>query len=217
MADQKVTPPVVDDASKGNDPDKKPDNAAFDTSTIKDEDFSKVFEDNRLWKHDRFKKLNEKAKKADEMAESIKIQKQADLEKNKEWETLANDRKTENEKLQGQITAGKLNNAIQAEATKQGAVDSDAVLKLINKDSIKVTDNGIEGVAEAVKELLESKPFLVGSDDKSLGKGTNPPNSGDMAPKSFKASQLKDVKFFRENEEDIKKALRLGLIENDVS
>ena len=217
MADTKVTPPVENDDQKGNDPVKKPDAVTFDTSTLKDEDFSKIFEDERLWKHDRFKKLNEKAKKADELEEAAKLQKQTDLEKNKEWEKLAEERKLELEKVQGKYQSEKISNAIQIEATKQGAVDAETVLKLIDQSNIKITDDGIEGVTEAVKGLLESKPFLVGSDDKSLGNGTNPSNKGDSAPKRFKASQLKDVKFFREHEEDIKKALRLGLIENDVA
>lgn len=216
MADQKVTPPVENDAPKVTEP-VKTDPVAFDTSTIKDEDFAKIFEDERLWKHDRFKKLTSKASKVDEYEQKIKDQKTADLEKNKEWEKLAEDRKIELEKVQGKYQSEKISNSIQIEATKQGAVDTDAVLKLIDQSNIKITDDGIEGVAEAVKELLESKPFLVGSSDTTLGKGTNPPKDGDSAPKTFKASQLKDVKFFRENEEDIKKALKMGLIVNDVA
>ncbi len=142
MADPKVTPPADDKGEKGTDPDKKPDKTSFDPTTIKDEDFGKIFEDDRLWKHDRFKKLNEKAKKADELAEAVKLQKQADLEKNKEWEKLAETRKQENEKLQEQIKTGKIASAIQAEATKQGAVDTETVLKLINQKSISVTEDG---------------------------------------------------------------------------
>jgi hypothetical protein len=54
--------------------------------------------------------------------------------------------------------------AVVAQATKAGAVDPDAVLALLPKDSVTVGDDGqVTGVEDAIKALLESKPYLVGS------------------------------------------------------
>jgi len=54
--------------------------------------------------------------------------------------------------------------AVVAEATKAGAVDPDAVLALLAKDAVTVGDDGqVTGAEEAVKALLEAKPYLVGS------------------------------------------------------
>lgn len=205
-----------DNADKGTEPDKT-DNTAFDPSAISDDDFAKIFEDNRLWKHDRFKKLNSKAKRADELESQIEKQKQQDLEKNQEWEKLAKEREQEVERLKQSYQSEKLANALRLEATKQGAVDVETVLKLVDQSSITINDDGIEGVTNAVKKLLDEKPFLVGGKQREVGKGTNPSNPENSAPKKFKLSQLQDPKFFRENEKDINIAMRLGLIEDDMA
>lgn len=218
MTDDKTpaTPVVKDDTAKVADPDKT-DSAGLDLTKITDEDFGKIFEDERLWKHERFKKLNLKAKKADELEQKLEAQRQQELEKNQEWQKLAEERQQKIEALQNQYNTEKLNNTIQAEATKQGAIDAETVLKLIDQSSIKVTENGVEGVSEAVSKLLEQKPFLAGKTNTSVGKGTNPVGEGEFAPKKFKASQLKDATFFRENEKEITKAISLNLIEDDLA
>lgn len=220
--DTTVTKPVTSTDGKGDttteaDSGKTTETVVFDPTKISDDDFAKVFTDERLWKHERFKTLNEKAKQAEKLKETIKTQEQKKLEENQEWQKLAETRAQELEQVQTKYQSEKISNALRIEAGKQGAVDVDTVLALVNKDSIEITDTGITGVAEAVKSLLETKPFLAGNSTTTLGKGSNPADAENTSPKKFKASQLKDVKFYRENEKDIIKAMGLGLIEDDLA
>lgn len=53
--------------------------------------------------------------------------------------------------------------AVVAEAAKQGAVDADAVVALLSADKVTIGDDGqVTGAEDAVKALLEEKPYLVG-------------------------------------------------------
>lgn len=57
-----------------------------------------------------------------------------------------------------------LRSAVVAEANRSGAIDADAVFALISKDSVTVGDDGqVTGAEDAVKALLEAKPYLVGT------------------------------------------------------
>lgn len=75
--------------------------------------------------------------------------------------------------------------AIMSEASKQNALDPEAVVALLPHDSVTVGDDGqVAGVEEAVSGLLKSKPYLVGSTH-SPGPGDGgaraPAPSGDAA------------------------------------
>lgn len=51
--------------------------------------------------------------------------------------------------------------AIEREAHKQGAVDPDVIVALVDRAAIEVADDGeVKGHARAVKALLEDKPYL---------------------------------------------------------
>ena len=52
----------------------------LDFSKLSDEEFDRVFEDPRVFKHSRFKALNEKAKKAEEYEKIVKDQEAKELE-----------------------------------------------------------------------------------------------------------------------------------------
>lgn len=51
--------------------------------------------------------------------------------------------------------------SVKLEASKQGAVDPDAVYRLIDLSMIEFDDRGVKGVDKAVKALLKDKPYLV--------------------------------------------------------
>jgi len=56
-----------------------------------------------------------------------------------------------------------LRSAVISAASTAGAVDPDAGFKIIDQDAVTVGDDGqVTGAEEAVKALLESKPYLVG-------------------------------------------------------
>lgn len=55
--------------------------------------------------------------------------------------------------------------AIQLALKEADALDEDIVLGLLDKDTIKVGDDGLQGFNEQVEKLKESKPFLFQKED----------------------------------------------------
>lgn len=215
----------INDKNKGNGSGNQPDNKGtqnqpFDSTKLSDEDFNKVFDDERLWKHDRFKELNANAKAGKEAADKLKKLEEKQLEEQGKHKELAEKYKAEAEEAKGALKKATINAKIQAEATKQGAGDLEAVLALINRENIKVDDNGnITGADEAVKGLLEAKPYLKGATSNNpqvnIGSGSNPGTTNTGA-KKFTLSQIQNPEFYRENEKDIDEAYRTGNIIDDM-
>ena len=189
----------------------------FDPSKVKDEEFEKVFSDPRLFKHSRFKELTEAKQKLDELNKQQAEAEEKRLTEQKKFQELAEKRKAETEDWKNKYTSSRVDNSLTIEATKAGITYVDAALKLVDRSKIKVNDDGsITGTDEAIKALVDSNPYLKGAETKSVGSGTNPPGAGTKQPMKFKASQLRDVEFFRTNEKEILQAMRLGLIEDDL-
>lgn len=222
MADKKdINDKNNSGSGSGSDP-KKTDtqNQPFDTTKLSDEDFNKVFDDERLWKHERFKELNANAKAGKEAADKLAKLEEKQLEEQGKHKELAEKYKKEAEEAKAQVQKERMARAIQAEATKQGAGDLEAVLALINRENIKVDDNGnITGADEAVKGLLEAKPYLKGASPNNpqvnIGSGSNPGTTNTGA-KKFTLSQIQNPEFYRENEKDIDEAYRTGNIIDDM-
>lgn len=190
----------------------------FDPSELSDDQLAKVLEDKRFWQHSRVKQLQDRAKLADTLEKEKQEAEDAKLKEQGKLQELLDKKTQELDSLKTQMTSQKVDMAIQAEAMKTGVVDVEAALKLIDKSKVTISDDGqVSGVADAVKSLIEAKPYLAGKGTTTtVGQGSNPGGDGNSVPKKFKASQLKDVKFFRENEADIMKAMKLGLIEDDI-
>jgi hypothetical protein len=191
---------------------------SFDPSSITDDEFGKVFEDERLWRHDRFKQLIEKAKKAEKFEAEEQKKKEAQLLEEKKYQELITEKEKKLGELTNQLKDFKVNSQIQVEAQKAGIQDLEAATKLIDRAAIVVEDDGtIKGVAEAVKNLVEAKPYLkLGMPQPNVGSGTNPATNNQQVTR-FKHSQLLDPVFYREHEAEIQKAMKLGLIENDIN
>lgn len=187
-----------------------------DISKIGDEDFAKIFEDPRLWNHPRFKSLNDRAKKAEELDKKIQAEEESKLAKNKEWEELSNKRAAEREEWKNKYTQALQDNAIILEASKAGVVDTGAVLKLIERKGISVSDdNTVVGVDQAVKSLLDSSPWLKKTaTTPTIGSGTNPGTNAGAT--KFKLSQIQNPAFYRQNEKAILEAYAAGNIEDDT-
>ncbi len=148
-----------------------------------------------------------------------KAKEEEDLKKKGEFETLAQKHKAEAEEAKAALTTERQNNAIAREAAKQGIQDLDAAIKLIDRANIKTDKDGnITGIEDAVKTLVESKPYLKsGVPQPTVGGGTNPGEGGANNTPRFKHSQLQDAKFYREHEKEITEALAKGLVEDDLA
>lgn len=192
---------------------------AFDPSKVGDEDFSKIFEDPRLWTHPRFKGLTDAAKKAKEYEEKEAQREIEEKKKKGEWEQVAKNAEEKLTAAEQRYQTAITDNRIQSEAAKLGVVDLEAVTKLIDRSQIKVADDGsVTGVEESVKSLLESKPYLKGTGETvtTVGQGTSPGQGETNGLKRFKMSQLQDAKYYRENEKDILASMKVGLVEDDL-
>lgn len=219
-----VTPEVTTPPA-GTDPEKKTDTGAegagVDTSKFTDADWDKVYKDPKLYQHSRFKSLNERATQAKVLEDEKKSAEEKRLLEEKKFQELAENKGKEADEWRTKAENATINNAIALAATKAGAVDIEAVIKLINKSGIKIAEDGVtvEGVDEAVKALVEEKKYLIGkggNPNLKIGEGTNPSNSDTTTPR-FKLSQLKDHKFFMAHEKEIAEALKLGLVINDTN
>ena len=79
--------------------------------------------------------------------------------------------------------------AIQLALKEANALDESIVLGLLDKDTIKVTDNGLQGFEEQLKTLQESKAFLFQAQQEETpaptifsGGNPKPPKDGDSDP-----------------------------------
>lgn len=194
-------------------------NATFDPAKISDADFDKVFEDQRLFKHSRFKELTDAQKRLKEIEANKAKDEETKLVEQKKFEELATKKGQEAETLREQLKTERINNSLLAQASKQNVVDPEAVLKLIDRSAITIDDTTgtVTGAEEALKSLIESKPYLAGKQGtQRLGSASNPDNTDTSGLKRFKHSQLQDPVFYRENEKDILASMKAGLIENDL-
>jgi hypothetical protein len=185
---------------------------------LSDEAFQKVFDDPRLWTHPRFKELNQRAGKAAEYEKQQKEQEEKTLQEQGKLKELADLREKERNEALEKLNNVLLEQKIQIAAQKAGAVDLEAVVKLIDRAGITIDkDGGITGIDEAVKKLLSEKKYLATGNSTVIGNGTNPGDPGTPAAKRFKLSQLQDTVFYKEHEAEIALAYKAGTIENDLA
>jgi len=201
----------------GTDPIKKNektgDDKAFDSKSLSDEDFAKIFDDARLWNHPRFKQLNDDAKVGRTASKKLEDLETAKLEENKQYKELA-------EKQKAKFEAAEKRIQIMNIAQTLGAKDLEVITKLVDQDKITVAEDGtITGVEEQVKSLLESKPYLKGEasgNDTTVGSGTSPGENDTSGKKKFTHSQIQEPKFYQEHEAEILEAMKNNQIENDL-
>lgn len=188
--------------------------SVFDPSKVGDEDFSKVFEDPRIWNHPRFKELNEQAKEAKSLKEKQKVDEEKKLAENKKFEELAQRHAAERDEWKNKYTSSTVDAAIMAEAAKKGITDLDAAKKLIDRTKIVINDDGtVRGVSESVDGLIKDKPYLKGANNRSVGTGSNPPDPDNNT--EFTMSQIADPAFYAAHRVEILKAQAQGRIKED--
>lgn len=98
------------------------------------------------------------------------------------------------------------------EAVKAGVVNARDAYKLADLSDIEIDDNGgIKGMAEKIAKLKEEKPYLFNGASGAVGGPSNPGgtggnnNGGNNAggKPTYKESETKDPKFFKEHSADI--------------
>lgn len=120
--------------------------------------------------------------KANEAQEEIKSYKQRVAETNNQLEELrskvnsgedlnkqvealkqANDQK--DKEHQEQMNKVKLSYEIDKELDRAGAKNSIAVMALVNKDNVKLSDDGVKGLSEQLEKLKETDSYLFNADN----------------------------------------------------
>jgi len=94
-------------------------------------------------------------------------------------------------------------------AIKAGVVDARDAYKLADLSDVVIEDDGsIKGMDEKIAKLKETKPYLFNGASGAVGGPTNPGGTGGGTPKvgdkpTYKESETKDPKFFKEHQADI--------------
>jgi len=129
------------------------------------------------------------------------------LAEEKKFEELSTKRQSELESAMSTIRELKIERAVERVAGKLGAVDTEAVIKLLDKGQLKVDKDGnVENAEEVVKSLLEARPYLKGSSDNptNIGGGSNPDQPvGTKRPMSWVRERWADPKWVRETHDDL--------------
>lgn len=197
----------------------------IDLKALSADQLQQVLENPNLWNLPRVKELRDQAAEAKRLKDEQTAAENKRLEDNKEFEQLAESRKTELETANATIKNMRIDQALTSKLVAEGVVDLDAALKLADRDKVSIDDNGVAGgVDDVVSSLKTDRAYLFNKtegNDPNLGSPSNPGNGngGDAggAVKKFKRSQLSDPKFYQENREDILKAMKAGLIEDDIT
>ena len=217
-----TTPPAsgtTPTATPGSDPAKTEagDQETFDPTKLSDDQIGKVFEDKRIWQHSRFKELAEQAKKVKEYEAQAAAKEEESLKTQKKFEELAEKRGTELESLKGQVQTAQINTALTQLLVKEGVVDLEAALTLVDRSGISLTDAGVDGAEAAITALKEKRGFLFNGTSTPVGSGTNPAKPGTEGVQSFKRSQIQNNAFFMEHKDAILAAQKAGKIVDDLS
>lgn len=194
-------------------------NQEIDFSTLTTEQLEKVLENQEVWKSPRLTKLLEANKELEKIKNQQTEQERKQLEENNKHKELAESYKTDLEKANTKIQDLVINQSLTGELVKAGVIDIDAALKLIDRSKLKIENDQVAGVDEALKGLKESKAYLFNNNGtQSLG-GPNGSqgNEGGQQQTKFKRSQLQDPKFFEANKPAIMEAYKNGQIEDDLS
>ena len=145
------------------------------------------------------------------------------LEEQGQYKELAEKAENEKKALQNKYETSAKSNALKLAALQAGTVDADAVAALVNLEDIKLSDDGsvdTESVKSVIETLKKGKAYLFGEPQKPTdvgGNGGAPSGDNSAGVKEFKRSQLRDSKFYKENEADILKAAAAGKIIDDIN
>lgn len=198
----------------------KTEDSDIDFGSLPDDKFEKVFDDPRLFKHNRFKELREKAREADKLKTERQKAEEAKMAEEGKFKELLAQRETELEQFKSNAQRAAVDNKLQQHLFKAGVVDADTALAVIDRSAIKVDDDGnVKGIEKAVEALKTSKTFLFGNQNASVGTPTNPKPGAQIGTKTYKRSYLRGLtaEQFQKEQADIEAASRAGTIIDDIS
>lgn len=215
-----ATPPSPSPAPAPGD-NTPPAGSPADLKALQADQLADVFENPHLYEHPRFKQLTSAAQELKTLKDKQAKDEEKRLEEQNEHKTLAEQRKAELEKRDEQIKNMTIDQALTTKLAAEGSVDIEAALKLADRSKLSVDDNGtVTGVEDVMNALKTGKPYLFKAGDNpspSLGSPSNGNPGEPSGPAKFKRSQLSDRKFYNEHREEILKAAKAGLIEDDLS
>lgn len=227
MPDSTGEAPKTDVQAKGTETDSKKTSTpvaeeqkqeAIDTSKLTDEQFDQILHDERAlkltFKHPRFKTLYEQAQAGKKALEEAKRAEEEKLKKAGEYEELLKKKESELEEQRNRYQQATVDNRLQLKLTQAGTPYIEDALKLIDRSTIKTDETGqVSGVEEAVEKLKVEKPFLFSKGSTpQVGSPTNPQPDAVRGTKTFKQSELRNSKFYKENKADIDAAIKAGTI-----
>lgn len=148
--------------------------------------------------------------------------KEEELRKKGEFETIAKQKEEEALTYKQKFELSVKNNALFVEATKLGAIDLDAVSKLVDLSKVELSEDGSvkpETVTAVLESLKAEKAYLFGATPTPSNIG-NPsggaPTGGNPATRTFKRSELQNHAFYKANEAEILQAYKEGKIIDDI-
>lgn len=161
--------------------------------------------------------LREANKKLTELQEAQKKADDEKMKENQQFKELAEKRENELSETKSKYETSLKKVRFAELAIKEGVVNVDDAFRLADLEGVSMSDDGsVSGMEDVVAKLKESKQYLFGSQDQSLGGGSNPPKDGDTqgGKRVYRQSQIEDPEFYKANEADIKKAYVEGRVIN---
>lgn len=156
-----------------------------------------------------------------QLADEKSERERKELEAKGEHEKIANQEREKREQAEKRYQTAVKDNKLAVAASAAGIKDVDAALKLVDRSDVQVDDDGkVTGAEEAIKALVEEKPYLTSSTTKTpVGSGTSPSSDGEGGggdtPPVFTEKQIEDPEFFRKHEKEIMQAHKNGRIVKD--
>lgn len=148
--------------------------------------------------------------------------KEEEMRKKGEFEALAKAKEDEALSYKQKFELSVKNNALFVEATKLGAIDLDAVSKLVDLSKVELSEDGSvkpESVTAVLESLKAEKAYLFGATPtpSNIGNpGGGAPTGGNPATRTFKRSELQNHAFYKANEAEILQAYKEGKIIDDI-
>lgn len=173
----------------------------FDPSKLGDEDIKKILEDPRVWKTERLSKAIEAQKKLTEYEKQQAKREEEEMAKKQEFEKLSQKAQAERDEWKSKFENSVIDNALISEASKHNPQDIEAVLKLVDRSTVKYDDGKVVGADSAISQLQETKSYLFGT--KTTQPVGNPSNPQDPTINEITLTQLQDPVFYNKHRDAI--------------